>query len=54
MHMYPTYVASNKITLYTDAWLYGVQRSCAKTALVVSRGISHAAATYGGYSKRAV
>ena len=36
--MHPTYVALNDVTLYTDAWLYGVHVTCAETA-AVSRGV---------------
>ena len=39
-HMHPVNVASNKVTVYTGAWLYGVHRTCTKMA-AVSRGTSH-------------
>ena len=38
--MHPTFVASNKVTLQTDTWLYGVHRTCTKMA-AVSYGMSH-------------
>ena len=34
------YVALNEVTLQTGAWLYGVDRTCAKMA-ALSHGISH-------------
>ena len=38
--MHPTHVALNKVTPLTDAWLYGMHRTCAETA-AVSRGTNH-------------
>ena len=38
----PTFVASNKVTLYAAACLYGAHTTCAETA-AVSRGISYVA-----------
>ena len=44
IHMHLTYVALNKMTLYTDAWLYGVHRTSAEMA-AVSHGTSHVTTT---------
>ena len=43
--MHPRYMASNKVTLKTDAWMYGVHRTCAETA-AVSRGTSKGRTKY--------
>ena len=47
------YVTSNKVTLQTGAWLYGVHRTCAQMA-AGSRGTSNVTIKqrFGGYSKR--